>query len=74
MGAVGETDPTGIYEKQLKTAKAQCQVRAVEDRIASTKDFIERATKRIVACQAEVSQAQEALSGPSRSCTRKSKV
>ena len=62
MAAVGETDPTfGHLREALKTAKAQCQVRPVEDRIASTKDFIERARKRIVACQAEVSQAQEAL-------------
>ena len=62
MAAVGETDPTFTHlQEALKKAKAQCQVRPVEDRIASSKEFIERAKKRIVACQAEVSEAQEAL-------------
>ena len=62
MAAVGETDPTFTHlQEALKKAKAQCQVRSVEDRIASSKEFIERAKERIVACQAEVSQAQEAL-------------
>ena len=41
-------------QEALQKAKAQCQVHPVEDRIASSK-------KRIVSCQAEVSQAQEAL-------------
>ena len=36
-------------------------MRPVEDRIAASKEFIERAKKRIVAYQTEVSQAQEAL-------------
>ena len=62
MAAVGETDPTFTHlQEALKNAKASCQVRPVEDLIASSKEFIERAKKRIVACQAEVSQAQEAL-------------
>ena len=62
MAAVGDTDPTFSHlQEALQKAKAQCQVRPVEDRIAATKDFIQRARKRIVACQTEVSQAQEAL-------------
>ena len=55
------TPLSGHLREALKTAKAQCQVRPVEDRIASTNDFFERARKRIVACQVEVSQAQESL-------------
>ena len=62
MAAVGKSDPTFSHlHDALKKAKAQCQVRSVEDRIAASKEFIERAKKRIVACQAEVSQEQEAL-------------
>ena len=74
-GSSGETDPTfGHPQEALKTAKAQCQVRLV-DRIASTKDFIERARKRIVACPSRSqSSAGGSCQGPSRSCTRKSKA
>ena len=62
MAAVGETDPTFKYlQEALKKAKAQCQVRTVEDRTALSKELIDRVKKRIVACQAKVSQAQEAL-------------
>ena len=62
MAAVGESDPPFSHlHDALKKAKAQCQVRPVEDRIAASKEFIERAKKRIIGCQAEVSHAQEAL-------------
>ena len=45
----------------LKEAEAQAQVRPVEERIASSKVFIERAKKRIIAGREEVSRAQEVL-------------
>ena len=62
MAAVGESDPAFSHlQEALKKAKAQCQVRLVQDRIASSKDFIERAKKMIVDCEAEVSQAKEVL-------------
>ena len=48
-------------QEVLKKAKAQAQVRPVEDRISSTKVFIERAKKRVNACRAEVLHAQEVL-------------
>ena len=39
MAAVGEADPTFSHlQEALKKAKAQCQVRPVEDRIAATKE------------------------------------
>ena len=47
MATVGEADPTFSHlQEALKKAKAQCQVRPVEDRVVATKDFIERAKKR----------------------------
>ena len=43
--------PTFKYlQEALKKAKAQCQVRTMEDRTASSKEFIDRAKKRVVAC------------------------
>ena len=56
--AVGETDPTSTHlQEASKKAKAQCQVRPVEDRIASSKEFIEEDC-----CVSSRSQsAQEAL-------------
>ena len=60
VAIVGETDPIFTHLQEALKAKAQCQVRRVEDRIAFPKEFIERAKKRI-ACQAEVSQVQEVL-------------
>ena len=60
LAAVGEAVPTFSHlQEALKKTKAQCQVRPAEDRIASSKEFIERAKQRIVVCQSEVSQAQE---------------
>ena len=57
---VGESDPIFSHlHDALKKAKAQCQVRPV--RIVASTEFIERAKKRIIGCQAEVCHAQEAL-------------
>ena len=54
VAAVGESDPSfPAHQEALKKAKAQAQVRPVEDRISSTKVFIERAKKRVNACRAE---------------------
>ena len=62
MAAVGESDPTFSHmQEPWKKAKAQCQVRLVQDRTPSSQDFIERAKKMIVVCEAEVSQAKEVL-------------
>ena len=59
MAALGEVDPTYCaLQEVLKKAKAQSQVRPVEERIASSKVFIERAKKRIRICQEEVARAQ----------------
>ena len=63
MAALGEADP--IYfalQEALKKAKAQSQVRPVEERIASSKVFIERVKKRIGVCQEELARAQQVLS------------
>ena len=46
----------------IEEAKAQSQARPVEERIASSKVFIERAKKRIGICQEEVARAQQVLS------------
>ena len=60
MAALGESDPTYLaLQEALKKAKAQSQVRPVEERIASSKVFIERAKKRIGICQEEVARAQQ---------------
>ena len=62
MAAVGDSDPHAHrLQDALKKAKAQAQVRPVAERIASSKVFIERAKKRIIAGREEVSRAQEVL-------------
>ena len=60
MAAVGDPTYVGLQDA-LKKAKAQAQVRPVAERIASSKVFIERAKKRIIAGREEVSRAQEVL-------------
>ena len=77
MAAVGEADPTFFlsfargFERKRKPS-VRC---APVERIASSKDFIERAKKRILVYQAEVSQTQEALTKvQSKLQQRKSKV
>ena len=45
----------------MKKAQGQAQARPVEERIVSTKVFIERAKKRVTVCREEVSRAQEAF-------------
>ena len=62
MKAVDESDPTySALLEALTKAKAQIQVRPVEERVASIRIFIERAKKRIGCCREEVVQAQEAV-------------
>ena len=54
-GSVEESVPS------FSEAQGQAQVRPVEDKIVSTKVFIERAKKRVTVCREEVSRAQEVL-------------
>ena len=62
MAALGESDPTySILQEALKKAKASTHVRPVDERIASSRTFIERAKKRIGSCREEVLRAQEVL-------------
>ena len=62
MAALGESDPTyPALQEALKKAKGQIHVRHVEERVASSKTFLERAKKRIGSCCEEVVQAQEVL-------------
>ena len=62
MSALGEPDPTNsTLQEALKKAKAQVHVLPVDEHIASSKTFIERAKKRIGGCREDVVQAQDAL-------------
>lgn len=62
MAALGESDPTySTLQEALKKAKAQVHVRPVDERIASSKTFIERAKKRIGCCRDDLARAQDAL-------------
>ena len=59
---VGRVRPNySTLQDALKKAKAQVHVRPVDERIASSKTFIERAKKRIGVCRTEIVKAQEAL-------------
>ena len=62
MAALGESDNTySILQEALKKAKALTHVRPVDERIASSRTFIDRAKKRIGSCREEVLWAQEVL-------------
>ena len=62
MAALGESDPTySMLQEALKKAKALTHVRPVDERIASSRTFIDRAKKRIGSCREEVLRAQEVL-------------
>ena len=67
MQAVGESDPAypGLLEA-LKKTRVQAQVKPVQDRIAGTKSFLERARKRVVTSRQEVEKAKEALATAER--------
>ena len=57
-----ENDPTvPALKEALLQARSQSQVRPVEERIESTKLFIERAKKRVTSCQEDVAKAQAVL-------------
>ena len=62
MAVLGESDPTyPALLEALKKVKSQTQVRPVDERIASTRTFLERAPMRIGSCREEVARAQEVL-------------
>ena len=62
MQSVGESDPTypSLLEA-LKTARSQAQVKPVQDRIAGTEAFLERARKRASVALQELDSAREKL-------------
>ena len=65
MVAIGESDPAYLaLQDALKTARAQAQEKLVQDRIAGTESFLERARKRVVAVRPEVEQAKDAVIVP----------
>ena len=67
MAALGDSDPTyTILQEALKIAKALMHVRPVDERIASSKTFIDRAKKRIGSCREEVVLAQEVLAAQAK--------
>ena len=62
ISVLDENDPTVLALKEaLRQARSQTQVRPVEERIDSTKLFIERAEKRVLSFQEEVAKAQAVL-------------
>ena len=62
ISVLDENDPTVLALKEaLRQARSQTQVRPVDERIESTKLFIERAKKRVLSCQEEVAKAQAVL-------------
>ena len=62
MAALGESDPTyTTLQEALKKAKALTHVRPVDERIASSRTFTDRAKKRIGICREQVVRAQEVL-------------
>ena len=67
MQAVGESDPAypGLLEA-LKKTRVQAQVKPVQDRIAGTKSFLQRVSKRVVTSRQEVEKAREALATAER--------
>lgn len=60
--AVGESDPTypGLFDA-LKRARSQAELRPVQDRIAATETFLERARKRAQKERQEVEKARAIL-------------
>ena len=60
--AIGDEDPAvaGLKEALAK-ARAQAQLRPVQDRIAHTEAFLDRSTKKMEALNAEVSRIQEVM-------------
>ena len=62
MAALGESDSTyTTLQEALKKAKALTHVRPVDERIASSRTFIDRAKKRTGSCREQVVRAQEVL-------------
>ena len=67
MQSVRESDP--MYPnllEALKTARNQAHVKPLQDRIAGTESFLERARKRVVHARQEVDNAREKLAGHCR--------
>ena len=62
MQSVGESDPMHpSLMEDLKAARSQAQVKPVQDPIAGTESFLERARKRVVCARQEVDNAREKL-------------
>ena len=61
ISVLDKNDPTVLALKEaLRQARSQTQVRPVEERIESTKLFIERAKKRVTSCREELALQLEA--------------
>ena len=67
MQAVGESDPAypGLLEA-LKKTRVQAQVKPVQDRIAATESYLERARKRVLSSRQEVERAKETVATAER--------